>query len=1216
MSYVNLHSHSSVGSTMDGMSDVEGLVKRAVEIGAPAQALTDHGRMSGVVRLYKACQEYGLLPLIGTEAYVKHDDIDKQSHLVLMAGNTEGLHNLYELSSLAFSNPVDRRPCLTHQMIEDHNAGIICLSACMSSELGRFIQGGKLNAAKKLVQYYKEVFGDRYFLELQNQNAGKIDEVQAKIAKATLDLGSSEGVTVVATNDSHYTCSEDKYLHEIMMAASDKEGMLDAYAADLSLLDRDKFKEKLEVGLTIDADQYIDNTLKVVAMAEDMGAGDINPLRKTMAMPKFVPKDTKFEEYGKKPDDIIREYCHTEIESRFPKRQWTRRKERLEVELEVIIEKNFCDYFLIVADYVSFCKRRGYVVGPGRGSGASSLVSYLLDITEVDPQRYGLLFERMLNHGRPDNEPPDFDIDFSPEVRETLIGYLCHKYGDDHVIRVGTFNTLQLKGIIRELGRNLGADLGLVNAFCKSIPFEVKSIAELKEVDYTGNYTYPNVQEYLRNAELKTVIKYAEAMSDKRVVKSEGLHAAGVIISSDPIRKWSPTRMTRTPEGALVQVTQFDMDDLGDIGLIKFDLLKLSAVTAITEACKLIKDRHNVSAELEHIPTDIANNRNVYRLYHEGRTRGVFQLTGNPSIRQFFVNMAPVNISEIATGISVYRPGLMDYETKWPGGGTHNAMQEFLKRRKDPSRIVSVHPTVDKILKETQGIVVFQEQIMQMAVECAGYTLTDADRLRIAVGKKKEDKIQEEKPIFIAGATKNLGSKKLANKLWEEIVTFARYGFNKSHAVSYGLISYHTAWLKANYPQEFYVSSINADVHKREKIAELIEDAREYKSRAFPKGIEVLPPDITSREFRTTIEDRSIRLGVGIVKGISEKAGEYLRHCDDSMFASPEAFFTNVHWQEFKSASIQSLIKMGSFDALIGKTKRGVLHGRAQLLALMLKVGASTLIREYLKALDKSDFDGDSLYEKVGNFIEYKIAFFQNRDQEKETNQVNLKKWEDIKLEFTSRVLTTREILYEEQVQLGFYLSGNPMVEFSHLYDSSTITNLEDVEVSHDGSVITCPIVINEMKVRSPKKGKGNRYGLLRVMDSSRQVEGSISFWGDRNEKDIGIGDVLVADLKIDFIQTLEGAETFRVRVNDYRKVGNLSDPTERNYSIRVDVTDVTVNKIFELSDVISNTPKGLSDVTIVCDSIETEMKSVLVTPSLNVILNELPNVEMNVKDE
>lgn len=1642
MSYCNLHSHSSIGSTMDGMSDVESLAKRAVEIGSPAQALTDHGRMSGVVRLYKSCQEYGLLPLIGTEAYVKHDDIERPSHLVMIAGNTEGLRNLYKLSSLAFSNPEGRRPCLTHQMIEDHNAGIICLSACMGSELGRFIIDDNLDAAQRLVRYYKQVFNDRYYLELQNQNAGKIDEVQVKIAKSTLRLGIDENIKVVATNDSHYTCSSDKYLHAIMMAAGDKEGMLEAYKADLSLLDRGDFKNKLEVGLDIDASEYIDNTLAVVDMAKDMGAGEINPLRSSIAMPSFNTKDTKFTKYGEVAEKIIREYCYEEIEKKFPRKQWSTRKERLETELDVIVSKNFCDYFLIVADYVDFCKRKGYIVGPGRGSGASSLVSYLLGITEVDPQRYGLLFERMLNAGRPDNEPPDFDIDFSPEVRETLIGYLCHKYGDDHVIRVGTFNTLQLKGIIRELGRNLEVDLTLVNAFCKAIPFEVKDLSELKELNAHGEYVYPNVQEYLSHEELKTVILRADEMSNKKVVKSEGLHAAGVIISNDPIKDWCPTRITRTQEGALVQVTQFDMDDLSDIGLIKFDLLKLSAITAITEACKLIKERHNVEAELEHIPIDIANNKNVYRLYHEGRTRGIFQLTGNPSIRQFFVDLKPRNITDIATGISVYRPGLMDYVTSWPSGGTHSAMQEFLKRREDSNRIAPIHPKVDKILKDTQGIVVFQEQIMQLAVDCAGYTLTDADRLRIAVGKKKEDKIQEEKPIFIAGAIDILKSKELANTLWDMIVTFARYGFNKcisfdtpiynqangtwetvedlylqqksfnvatlndkqsistglankiydngiqdvykislnngrelkltnnhklltqngwkelkdisigdfiacpnlllepataislpkyklitlgyllsegnlchpsgvyfystqqdeiddyclhmkkfkniepsfnrsksatsvygkrsnkkesntlfdwikklnltgktatekfipkelfqldnnslivllakmfqgdgclainnsnnilscyyatsskqlatdysnlllrlgitstihekqfkyraghkvgytveihksdnifqfctlflpyllgqkksvcelflsrkrniysssftqipfelvkdkinslaklnkvsigklfslaglssrifassknkvlinreilqklaaqwnnqelldiansniywgkcknikhigeqqtydltvddthnyvangiishnSHGVSYALISYHTAWLKANYSLEFYIGSINADTHKRDKVAELIEDAKEYKSRAFPKGIEVLPPDITSHEYRSIIENKSIRLGVGIVKGISEKAGEYLHHCSDEQFATAENFFTQIHWQVLKTASICSLITIGSFDKLIENPKLTTHQGRARLLALLTKVGASTLIKDYLKALEKSDFDGATLDEKVGNFIDFKINYFNNRDQSKEGNQRNLKKWQDIKLEYNSKVLTMREILYEEQIQLGFYLSGNPMSEFQHLFNSSTITKLEDVTLKHDGSIITCPVVINEMKVRSPKKGKGNRYALMRIMDSSIQVEGSVSFYGHRNEKDIAIGDILVADMKIDFIQTLEGAETFRVRLNDYRKVGNLSDPVDKNYFITIDIAKDTSNKIFELVNIIENSPVGETEIIVKFEDMKTQLKSVLITPPLNTILSNLTNVTQTEK--
>ena len=852
--FVHLHTHTEY-SLLDGASRIDELVRAAQAAGQEALAITDHGSLYGAIAFYRSCREAGIKPIIGCETYVAQRSLhDKESrvdrdphHLVLLAQNEVGYRNLMHLVSVAHLEGYYVRPRVDKELLAAHSEGIIALSACLAGEVSQRVQTGDVDGAVAVAEEYREIFGDRYFLEVQNHGIPEEDVTR----EGVIEVGRRTGIPLVATNDSHYTNQTDAGIHDVLLCIQTGKRVSDTNRMRFSgdsfyLRNGDEMRAAFP-----EVEEAVRNTVDVAAMCDveiELGG--------CCCRATTCPADTT-------PDNYLRTLCEDGLRRRYPTVS-NEQSDRLDHELEVITEMGYAAYFLIVWDFVHHAKTHGVTVGPGRGSAAGSMVSYCLDITTLDPLQYGLIFERFLNRDRV--SMPDIDIDFSVLGRESVIHYVSEKYGADRVAQIGTFGTMAGKAAIRDVGRVLDIPIAEVDPIAKMVPvFQGKTRpleAALREVPELRN-VYESDPRYTELIDT--------AMRLEGITRSEGTHAAGVVIAPEPIQHFVPLKRGTTDKSTIV--TQYEMTAIQQLGLLKMDFLGLRNLDIMDACIRLVERTRGTRVDLESLPLD---DQAAFDLMCRADTLGLFQLE-SPGMRRVLQALRPSPFEDISAVIALYRPGPMEQ------------IDRFIACKHGQQEVTFPHPLLEEALRETYGVAVYQEQVMQIANTLAGFTMAEADILRAAMGKKDKPKMAKQREKFIEGCRlTNEIPEDQARRIFDLVEVFAGYGFNKAHSAAYAMISYQTAYLKANYTVE-YLCALLQNEDDLDKVATIIVDCQDH-------GIEVTRPDVNSSRADFWVIDASPAEanGNGAAAPIRRRsltacAGSRMLACRRSRRSSPSA---------------------------------------------------------------------------------------------------------------------------------------------------------------------------------------------------------------------------------------------------------------------------------------------------------------------------------------
>jgi DNA polymerase III subunit alpha len=1017
--FVHLHCHTEY-SLLDGAARIKDLILAAREQGMKALAITDHGVMYGVLDFYKEAKKQGVKPILGCEVYVaprgrfdKAPQLDESPyHLVLLAENEQGYRNLLKLVSLAYIDGFYYKPRVDKELLGKYSEGLIALSACLGGEVSGLLLKDQPQKAKEKALEYQQIFGvDNFYLELQDHGL----QEQRRVNAGIIQLSRETGIPLVATNDLHYVRRSDAKVQDVLLCIQTARTLSDTSrmsfgSQEFYLKDYDEMR--LLFG---EYPEALANTVKIADRCNlDFSFGGNH-------LPDFAVPE------GYTLDSYLSEQCRSKVGDYYP--EVTKEiKERLDYELGVIVQTGFAGYFLIVADFCSYARNNGVSVGPGRGSAAGSLVAYVLGITSVDPLRYGLLFERFLNPER--ISMPDIDIDFDPEGREKVIHYVINKYGADKVSQIITFGTMAAKAAVRDVGRAMGIPLAQVDKVAKLIPGEL-GITLQRAIEISPDLATL----YKENTEVRELLDMA--MGVEGMPRHASTHAAGVVIAKEALMSYLP--LQKTSDG--VVTTQFPMKTVEEIGLLKMDFLGLRNLSIIDEAIRLVKDNQGIAIDLKNIPTD---DPLTFQLLSSGDNSGVFQLE-SPGMRSVLKELKPSVFEDIIAVISLYRPGPMEQ------------IPEFI-RRKHGAEISYTHPNLEEILSNTYGIIVYQEQVMQIARNLAGYSLGRADLLRRAMGKKKKEIMDEERRNFVQGLSDSQGqviipgavalgvNQKVADAIFDLMAKFAEYGFNKGHATAYAVISYQTAWLKANYPLEFAAALLTNAMGSSDKVSFYIEEFRK-------KGIPILPPDVNESYETFSISGRSIRFGLAAIKNVGVGVVQSIIREREvgGNFTSLENFCERVEGKALNKRVLESLIKSGSFGTL------GL--NRAQLLMMLEPSLDAAQMRQ--KDIAKGQF---SIFDFGGKV---------------EQNQVAVPNIS----EFSSK-----EILAMEKELMGLYLSGHPMREFVEAAGDHVTHQLIDLEQVEDGTQLRLAGVITGWRKTVTKRGQVMAYFTLEDLTSGIEV--------------------------------------------------------------------------------------------------------------------------------
>ncbi|MGE5400882.1 MAG: DNA polymerase III subunit alpha [Ignavibacteriales bacterium] len=1007
--FIHLHNHTHY-SLQDGACTVYDLVKAAKKYNMPAVALTDHGVMFGISEFFRVAKKEGVKPIAGMEAYIvtegsrfdkgKSDDATGKkrtkhyNHLVLLAKNKTGYKNLSKLSTFGHTQGFYYRPRIDLELLREYREGLIALSACAGGVVAVHLVNNNYEKAKETALEYQEIFGDDFYLEIQNHNM----EIERPILESMPRLSRELGIKLVATNDCHYIEKDHAIAHNIMLLLGDKSGTADYHQLRYNT-DQIYFKSAEEmVNLFRDYKGASESTMEI---AEKI---DLSLEFEGHLHPNFpIPEDSS----AKTLDEYFEQIAIEGLHQRF-KTITTEIQERFDYEIDTIKKMGYSGYFLIVQDFINASKRRGISVGPGRGSAAGSLVAYTLGITNVNPLEYDLLFERFLNPAR--KSMPDIDVDFADTKRGQAIEYVREKYGENSVSQIVTFNRLSSKAVIRDVARVLQIPIPVVNSITKFIPSKFgkvftidQSLAEVPELKWVAESKDPKIQE---------LIKYARILEGMN--RNSSKHAAGVVITPGEVSDHVPLA---TPGNSSDLVTQYNMKELDSAGLLKMDFLGLRTLTIISDAIDLIKKNHNVDINIDEIPTD---DEKTFALYAKGQTTAVFQFESGP-MREYLKKLKPSSIKDLSAMNALYRPGPMEF------------IDDFIKRKHGLAQAEYLSPIMEPILKETYGIIVYQEQVIQIANKVAGMSLAEADLLRRAMGKKDLQAMKEQKEKFVEGSVRNGIAKNVASEIFDAIDKFANYGFNKSHAVAYSVVAYQTSYLKAHYPAEFLAANLTNEFGNTGKVTTLLEDCRKLK-------IEVLCPDVNMPSVYFDVSNGKIVFGMCAIKNVGIGAVEEIRKKREELgrnFTSIYDFCANVDTRIVNKRSLEGLILAGAFDKLSGT--------RAQNLAAVesaLEFGSK--LRNSKLVMTDSLFGGENM-ESI---------------QIPEPSLPDVQPW------------TKKVELSKEREVLGFYLTDHPLRKYELEYKSFATIHLGETESLENIEQVRACGVVTGLKTKIDRSGK------------------------------------------------------------------------------------------------------------------------------------------------
>ncbi len=998
-SFVHLHLHSQY-SLLDGSIKFDELIERAERNSMPAVAVTDHGNLFGAYEFFEKAKARGVKPIIGCELYVtptlkleKPSD-GKNYHLTVLCMNEQGYRNLSRLVTRGYFEGFYRRPRVDHEMLSEQNEGLIVLSGCMSSELSQAIFRKDIKEQARIASIYKEIFGDRYYLEVQ---AIGLPE-QQRVNKGLRKIGEKLGIKLVATNDCHFLTKEDYKSHDTLLCIQTGSMVADTKRMRFQ---SDDFFVKTRQEMERDLGGFEDALEESVKISERC---DFEFRNDGYRFPEYTPPK------GKSLDEFMREISNENLEAmlrenEIPEQAHKTYRERLRSELDTICKMGFSAYFLVVSDFILHAKKNNIPVGPGRGSAAGSLVAYALGITAVDPIRHNLIFERFLNPER--ISMPDIDVDFCGEHRDEVIRYVTDKYGEDKVAQIGTFGTMSSKAVIKDVGRVLGLPYAEMDRLSKMIPSFRGKVFSIEEA---VNRVREIKERLSSNKELAEAVELARSLEN--MVRHSSTHAAGVVISNEPLADYIP--LYRGSKNEIV--TQFDMNSIEKLGYVKFDFLGLKTLTILDKAVKYIRQNQADNEKLFDLDRISLDDPKVYTLLCEGATMGVFQVESQ-GMKDLLAKLRPTEFEDITAALALYRPGPLD-----------SGMVEDFIRRKNGAAIDFPHPALREILGGTYGLFVYQEQIMQTASELAGFTMGEADLLRRAMGKKKSSEMKAQRERFQTGAEKKGISRRKAAELFDTLEKFAEYSFNKSHSAAYAMITYQTTYLKAHYPAEFMAAFMSVEAHNMDKVISGITECRKL-------GIDVLQPDINQSSSGFTVSEGKIRFGFTAIKYVGESLiGEITANREkDGAFESVFDFCARVDSGKLNKKSLESLIRGGAFDSLE--------PNRARLFASRESLLGYNAMKHYKPAKGQG-----MLFDIPGSVAVPAL--------EEST------RWDD------------RTRLENELDVLGFFMSSHPLQKYSSelkkyrpLYDSESVKQVKD------GTEVRIAGVVRSIEIKNTKKG-------------------------------------------------------------------------------------------------------------------------------------------------
>ncbi len=1119
--FIHLHNHSHY-SLLDGACRIDDLVNAAVEQKMPAVALTDHGVMFGAIEFYKKAKKAGVKPIIGMEAYIvtKGSRFEKTQqetesggkrgayhHLLLLAKNEIGYRNLLKLCTIGHTEGFYYKPRIDTEVLRQHREGIIATSACAGGVVSAHLASGRDAEAYEAAEIYKDIFGNDFYIEIQNHGIEREAIVRQKAPKLAKDLG----LKLICTNDVHYVKRDHAIPHNIMLLIPDASSTNTPDYTQLRYqTDQVYFKSAKEmVELFKDYPEAIASTLEVNEKCDlkiELGKNH---------MPQFpIPAESN----AKTLEDYLDEITREGFVRRYPE-PGADMRQRLEHELGVIKKMGYSGYFLIVQDFINQARKDGVRVGPGRGSAAGSIVSYALGITDVDPVKYDLLFERFLNPDR--ISMPDIDVDFADDKRDQVIAYVRKKYGEDSVSQIITFGTLSSRAVLKDVGRVLGVPLSTIDSITKQIPVELGKVRPLAE----ALDTIPDLKWVKESNDPKIKMLIDASLVLEGMNRNAGMHAAGVVIAPGNISDYVP--LYKTPQTEMM--TQYNMKDLEIAGLLKMDFLGLRTLSVIENCLRMVSENHGVEIDLDRIPEEDAK---TFELFAKGQTIALFQFEST-GMQDWLRKLKPNCISDLVAMNALYRPGPMEM------------IGDFIDRKHGRQQISYMHPKMESILKETYGVIVYQEQVMKIATEVAGFTLAKADLMRRAMGKKNKEEMAKLKVEFIEGAIALGTQKKLAGEIFDLIEKFASYGFNKSHSVAYSVLAYQTAYLKAHYPAEYMAATLSSEIGNTDKIVGLIDDCRKM-------GIQVLPPDVNESGNDFTVVNGAIRFGLCAIKNVGESAIDsvLVTRVKEGRFQNIFDFCRRVDLRLVNKKCLESLVQAGAFDSMDGH--------RAQFFENIERVAVfGSTFQSHRENGQSSLFEMSG--PKQSQTIQYPVL-------------TPTPGWSET------------DKLTREKAVLGFYVSGHPLLKFEQEINEFANVHFGDLSGFNNGANVRACGIVTSVKKKIDKRN--NTMAFIGLEDFTGRAECIV--FSDPFAK-------FEHHLRPDAMVMVSGkgevnGDLLKILVNEVYPMEKVREKFTRSIILSINVNDVQENTIVELRQLLEKSKGNCTCYFSVNDSASTKV--------------------------